>query len=249
MQKSRFWIALIALSFILLGCNQAPTQKLRIAVAANAEALAQTLADEFSATRDVEIDIITGSSGKLTNQISNGAPIDIFMAADMSYPQHLYDTDWTTAAPIPYAKGILVVLSQEDFLKSGMTMDGLKSLAIPNPELAPYGRAAKELLEYQELWETVKPNLVYAENAVQAATYVVSGAAEAAITAKSSALQAQQESEVFVLDINKVHYKPIIQGVVIIKRGKLHPFTQDFVDYLLSEAVQKRIKQHGYDLP
>ena len=234
---------------LLSACSEQPTEKLRIAVAANAEGLARALAEEFSTTNNVEIDIISGSSGKLTSQISNGAPVDIFMAADLSYPQRLYNQGLTTAAPAPYAKGILVLLSRQDFLKSGLTLPGLKTLAIPNPDLAPYGRAAKELLEYQDLWDEVRPNLVYAENAVQAATYVVSGAAQAAITAKSTAIQAQRESEVYVLDINKVHYKPIVQGVVLIKGEHRHPAASAFVDFLLSDAVKKLIKQQGYDLP
>lgn len=249
LQKTNLIIGLFLACLLLCACTEQPTDKLRIAVAANAEGLASALAAEFSKTNDVEIDIISGSSGKLTNQISNGAPVDIFMAADLSYPQRLYDQGLTTAAPVPYSKGILVLLSQEDFLKSGLTLAGLKTLAIPNPDLAPYGRAAKELLEYQKLWDTVRPNLVYAENAVQAATFVVSGAAQAAITAKSTAMQAQRESEVFVLDINKVHYKPIIQGVVLIKGDNKHPEAENFVNFLLSDSVKKLIKQQGYDLP
>ena len=135
-----------------------------------------------------------------TTQIENGAPFDLFLSADLGYPKRLIDAGLADAAgsadsttPITYAKGTLVLWERKDSHLPPPSLDllrspDLKRLAIANPERAPYGRAAVAALESLNLYDTLKPRLVTAENIAQAAQFVDSGNADAGLISLTSAL-------------------------------------------------------------
>ena len=140
-----------------------------------------------------------GSSGNFARQIMQGAPFDIFMSADESYVERLADQGHTQDKGVRYARGRIVLFTSAaasidpDWaaLRAAVADGRLRHFAIPNPEHAPYGRAAREALNHANVWAALEKNIVLGENASQAAQFVFSGAAQAAILPYSLALAPQ----------------------------------------------------------
>ncbi|RYF68358.1 MAG: molybdate ABC transporter substrate-binding protein, partial [Cytophagaceae bacterium] len=181
------------LLFLLLlwsSCLQA--QSLRVAVAANAQFVMESLGAAFQKQSGIKVESIVNSSGKLTTQIQQGAPYDLFLSADMEYPRTLYNQKLTTAAPVIYAYGSLVLWTLGTLPLSAdlkvLRNPAVRHIAIANPETAPYGEAALSLLKYRKLLAPVQSRIVYGESISQVNQYVLSGAAEVGITAKSVVL-------------------------------------------------------------
>jgi len=130
-----------------------------------------------------------GSTGKLSAQIKNGAPYQLFLAANMQYPQALYDEDIALTRPIVYAQGSLAYIStkKQDFSKGIMLLKekNIKKIAVANPKTAPYGIAAVEAMKNSGIYETIKDKFVYAESISQTVSYAVT-ATDIGLIAKSS---------------------------------------------------------------
>jgi molybdate transport system substrate-binding protein len=231
------WILLLCLIIALPISGIA--QKLRIAVAANAQFVSRILAQEFKKQIGIEAELIVSSSGKLTTQIEQGAPFDIFLSADMKYPQELYSKQFATAKPEIYAYGKLVMWSKKgiDLSKglNSLTNNSVKKIAIANKALAPYGEAAEQALQRTNLLARLKTKLVYGESIAQVNQYLLTGVADVAFTAKS-----------VVLDPNL--YKPIAQGVVVLKSSKAENLKHaiQFYKFLFSAKAKQIFKQYGY---
>ena len=167
-------------------------QPLRVAVAANAQFVMERVKAAFQKKTGTPMELIVSSSGKLTTQIQQGAPYDIFLSADMAYPQTLYKAGLTTSAPVVYAYGSLVLWTLTDL---PLTTDlrvlsdpAVRHIALANPATAPYGEAAVSFLKFRKRLDTVKPKIVYGESIAQVNQYVLTGAAEVGFTAKSVVL-------------------------------------------------------------
>ena len=239
------------LLFILLLCPFTLfAQPLRVAVAANAQFVMEQLKTEFQKKTGVAVESIVNSSGKLTTQIQQGAPYDVFLSADMDYPQTLYKAGLTTAAPVVYAYGSLVLWTTGDMPLSAdlkaLTDPSVRHIAIANPATAPYGEAAVSVLTQRKLLETVKPKLVYGESVAQVNQYILSGAAEVGFTAKSVVLDPTLTKRGRWIDLPTSGYAPIAQGVVILKRTDQVKAAQQFLAFLRSPTAQRILQQFGY---
>lgn len=237
---------------LLLACLPfaGTAQTLRVAVAANAQFVAEKLAQAFKKQSGIDVQLIVSSSGKLTTQIEQGAPFDVFLSADMKYPQELHEKKLTTAAPKIYAYGTLVIWSKTNVV-FGKGLDALnnstiKKIAIANPKLAPYGTAAEAAMQKTNTFATLKPKLVYGESIAQVNQYLLTGAVDAAFTAKSVVLDPAQKGVGRWTEVDSKLYQPIAQGVVVLKVSQNLAAANQFYQFLFSAQAKQIFKAYGY---
>ncbi len=233
------------------GCDApAPAApRVRVAAASDLERAMPILAAAFKQERGMEVDTTLGASGQLAEQVRQGAPFDVFLSANRGFVDRLVRSGSIRADSVrPYAQGKLVIVINPIFGLKVRTMDDLKgekikSIAIANPETAPYGMAAKQALERAKLWDALKPKLVPAESVRQALQFVESGNAEVAFVGR--ALADSPGLEVVPLPADACD--PIIQvlGLVELPGGR-RPEAQAFADFLLGETGQGILRDLGF---
>ncbi len=243
----------LIISFLLF-VSTIYASSINIAVAANVSYAIDELIKKFNKTNpNIKVRVNLASSGKLTAQIKNNAPFDIFMSANMKYPNNLYKSGFATTKPVIYAKGALALLSSKKreftnnlaFLKE----DEITKIAVANPKTAPYGVATIEALKTAKLYESLKQKFVYGESISQTVTYTLL-ATDIGFIAKSSLYSSKMErfkKDENWVDINPDLYTPINQGVVVLKNAK--DGAELFYDFILSKEAKKIFKKYGYLLP
>ncbi len=246
--------ALFAFLFFAPLCAQTP---LRVAAAADLEPVLPPILDQFQHATGIHAEATYQASAMLTTQIENGAPFDIFLSADLSFPKRLIDDGLADAAgsadsttPITYARGTLVLWERKDSQLPPPSLDllrdpRLKRLAIANPDRAPYGRAAVAALQSLKLYDTLKPRLVTAENIAQAAQFVDSANADAGLISLTSALTPRLSADGSYFVIPRDLYPPIEQGAVIVSNTKQRAAAHKLLDFLLSPPVQAELAKSG----
>lgn len=225
---------------------------IRVAVAANVSYAITELKSSFQLQYpNTEVQIILGSSGKLTHQIKNGAPFDVFMSANMLYPETLYKDSLTLLKPQVYARGNLVLFStlEQNFsLKMQLLKEKhIKKIAIANKN-APYGMAAFEVLENSQLKNAVKHKLVYADSISQTLAYTLR-ATDLGFIAKSALFTPQLskfKEDRHWIEVSQKLYKPITQGIVILKHASKNSEALAFYEFILSVNAQKILQKFGY---
>ena len=229
------------------------SKEIKIAVASNVSYAVEDLKKEFvKLYPDTKVQVILGSSGKLTAQISNGAPYQIFMSADMKYPLALYEKKIAITKPFVYAYGELVLFSSKeqdfnrgfDLLKS----EKIRKIAIANPKIAPYGKATLQAMKNAKIYEEIKKKLVYAESVSQTLSYAIA-AVDIGFIAKSSLFSPKMQrfkKGKNWSDVDSKLYTPIDQGVVILKKGKDDDRVKAFYDFLLSKKAKEIFENYGY---
>ena len=252
--RNRIYVALLALLCLTPSGAQTP---LRLAAAADLEPVLPPILQQFQQSTGIRAEATYQASAALTAQIQNGAPFDVFLSADLSYPKRLIDAGLADAAgtadsstPITYARGTLVLWARKDSHLPPPSLDllrspDLKRLAIANPDRAPYGRAAVAALKGLKLYDTLKPRLVTAENIAQTAQFVDSGNADAGLISLTSALTPRLTANGAYFVIPHDLYPPIEQGAVIISRTTQRPAAHKLLDYLLSAPVQAQLAKTG----
>lgn len=250
MKNATFFFLLI--SAFLIACQSRNEAKLTIATAANMQFAMNALIEAFEEETGISCEIVIGSSGKLTAQIEEGAPFDLFVSADMKYPGRLHEKGFSIAEPGIYAYGKLVLWSMIDKLEPDLALlkeDQIKHLAVANPKTAPYGVAALEVLDHYGVSESLKSKLVYGESIAQTNQFIISKAAEIGFTSKSVVLSPQMKGQGQWQDVNQSFYTPLAQGVVILKGPKRNlTSAQAFYDFLFTEQGQKILIQFGYEV-
>ena len=161
--------------WLLFGSLSYAQETITVAVASSFYSQAQHISEQFEATHDVKVRLVSGATGRLFNQIKQGAPFDIWIAAETERPALLHREH----KRIGEAYLGIQVGKKPSNLK-GLQRNSIKHIAIANPDVAPFGLAAKAMLQSQGLWELLKPKLVYAQNAMQAAMMVNQGLTDAA---------------------------------------------------------------------
>jgi molybdate transport system substrate-binding protein len=245
---------LLLVSLLLVGSIYAQT--INIAVAANVSYAIDDLIKEFNKTNpDTKIAVTLGSSGKLTAQIKNGAPYQVFMAANMKYPEALYSDKIAITKPVIYAQGSLAILSskKQDFSKGIMLAkeSSINKIAIANPKTAPYGKAAVEAMKNVKIYDEVVSKYVYAESISQTVSYALT-AADIGFIAKSSLYSpkmAMYKEGINWSDVDPKLYTPINQGIVILNNAKENNEVKAFYDFILSEKAKKIFNDFGYLVP
>ncbi len=228
-------------------------QPLRVAVAANAQFVIEQLRVAFQKKTGTPLELIVSSSGKLTTQIQQGAPYDVFLSADMDYPKTLHKAGLTTAAPVVYAYGSLVLWTLSDLPLTAdlrvLSNPAVRHIALANPAMAPYGKAAVSFLTYRKRLAQAKAKIVYGESIAQVNQYVLTGAAEVGFTAKSVVLDPTLTQRGHWIDLPTTGYSPIAQGVVILKRTGQPEVARQFVQFLRSPDARRILQQFGYRSP
>jgi len=232
------------------------SKTISIAVAANVSYAIPSLQKEFKKLYPhIQTRIILGSSGKLTAQITNGAPYDIFMSANMKYPNELYTNKIAITKPIVYAKGTLAILSpnQRSF-KNGINIlqsQLVKRIAIANPKTAPYGVATFEALNKAKILDSIQKKIIFGESISQTVAYTTM-VADVGIVAKSSLFSPKLRKfhkNVHWVDLNPNLYSPIKQGIVLLKNGKNNKEVKAFYDFILTVKGKNILKEFGYQVP
>ena len=241
----------IVVSALLGAALYAPVtaaDEIRVAVASNFTAAAKALIGRFHQQSDHTIPLITGSTGKLYAQIVHGAPYHLYFAADQHRPTRLEEEGQAiTGSRFTYAVGELVLWSPDqskiDSTATVLRQQSFSHLAIANPKLAPYGRAAKEFLQAQGLWEKLQPHLVRGENIAQTLQYIDSGNAELGLVSTAQLLNIKTKGSRW--QVPQKYYTPIEQQVVLLKE---QPAARNFLDFVKSREAAKIIQQFGYSL-
>ncbi len=243
---------LILFLFLIHACNTNKKEKgITIAVASNAQFAVEAIAKEFTQQTGISCQITSSSSGKLTAQIKEGAPYDIFISADMKYQHELFQSGLTLEAPKIYALGKIVLWTSQKNINpniQALTFENIQHIAIANPEIAPYGKASQQILEHYDIYNKVKEKLVFGESIAQTNQFILSGAAQIGFTAQSivKAPKLQNKGKWFALDANS--YTPIQQGIVLLNTSNQKK-AQKFYNFLLSNAAQNTLISYGYVLP
>jgi molybdate transport system substrate-binding protein len=250
----RFLLTLMALIGVAPLLAQTP---LHIAAAADLEPVLPPILEQFQQTTGIHAEATYQASAMLTTQIQNGAPFDLFLSADLSYPKRLIDAGLADAAgtsdsstPVTYARGTLVLWTRKDSQLPPPSLDLLRSpllkrLAIANPERAPYGRAAVAALTSLKIYEELKPRIVTAENIAQTAQFVDSGNADAGLISLASALTPRLASSGTYFVVPRDLYPPIEQGAVIVSKTSQREAVHKLLDFLLSPTVQAQLAKSG----
>ena len=244
---------LLIMGAVLFSCTAPIKQKINIAAASNLNYLFPVLKEEFEKQYPgVILDITFGSSGKLTSQIMQGAPFHVFLSANISYPDILCKEGFTVDTPKVYACGELILFKMEGGLYGHNILQELSDpeyiVAIPNPELSPYGVAAFQFLDSYNITISGE-RLLLSDNISIAAHYSLTGADLGFIPI--SVLYAEEFKEYsnttsfIALPANS--YGPIKQAMVIIEYGNLQKEINYFVDFIFSDSGQSIFLIYGYE--
>ena len=249
-----------SLSVLLLGtlvfsfaCRTAPTSvppELTVAAASDLTPAFEEIGREFEAREKTKVIFVFGSTGLLTRQIENGAPFDVFAAANVSYIDQLQQKGFIVPdTKRIYARGRITMWTTLPQLKidkiEDLAQPEVQRIAIANPDHAPYGQAARQALESAGLWDAVKPKLVYADNIRQTLQYAETGNVEVAIVALSLSVHSKGR---WVLIPEELH-KPLDQGMGAIRTTKNEQAARAFTDFVTSEQGREILKKYGFAFP
>jgi molybdate transport system substrate-binding protein len=232
----------------------APPRTLRVAAAANLKPAMDELTRAFEAAEaGVTVRVTTGASGAFLAQLRNGAPFDLFFSADREYPKKAVAAGLGTEEVV-YAIGRLALWTRSD---TGVAVErGLAALAEPavrrvamaNPAVAPYGRAAEAALRSAGVLEAVRGKLVFGANASQAAHFAASGAADAALVPLSLSLAPELAGgRVFV--VPPASYPALEQSAVVLRGAKEPALAERFLAFVIGDKGRAILAKYGYALP
>lgn len=249
---TRATVLFILCSILLFACNEKQNETLKIAVAANMQFAMKELSQSFTSETGIKTDLIVGSSGQLTAQVKSGAPYDVFVSADMKYPEGLFAAGYAIAKPGVYAYGKLVLWSTANGLRPSIDLlnkDAIHHIALANPKIAPYGVAAIEVLNHYKIFDEVKDKLVYGESISQTNQFIISKSADVGFTAKSIVLSPEMKGKGSWTEVNESDYSPIAQGVIMLKHdnGSMAN-AEKFYHFLFSDAAKDILVKFGYSV-
>lgn len=220
------------------------SKPLRIAVSANFFPVLNEITPLFEQETQQKVELISGATGILYQQIVHGAPFDIFLSADAERPQRLISQDIAFKDSLhTYAVGQLALFSSNTDIASLNVLSNItEKFTMPNPYTAPYGKAAKQVLTNLTLWDSLEKKRITANNVNQSFQQVISGAVSLGFVANSQ-LKINQRAG-FLLPQNL--YDPIKQQAVILKRTQQLKLATTFINYLTSANIQKQLIRYGY---
>ena len=249
-----FLIALLLGSLACRGTrtpDAASPAEVTVAAASDLTPAFEELGREFEASQKTKVIFVFGSTGLLTRQIENGAPFDVFAAANVSYIDQLEQKGLIVPGTKRiYARGRITMWTTAD---SALKIEKIEDLvrpdvhriAIANPDHAPYGLAARQALETARLWDVVRPKLVYGDNIRQTLQFAETGNVEVAIVALSLSVQSKGR---WVLVPEELH-EPIDQGMGVLKGTKQEPAARAFSDFVNGEKGREIMKKYGFTFP
>jgi molybdate transport system substrate-binding protein len=228
-----------------------------VAAAANLNFTLAEIAAQFARDEGSRIEIVLGSSGTLARQIQEGAPFEMFLAADEELPRRLSAAGPTRDDGAVYAVGKLVIFAPTD---SSLTVDaelaglarlvragGVRRFAIANPDVAPYGKAAEAVLRKRGLWDVMRPSLVLGDTIAQAAQFATTGNATGGLIAYSLVLEPAFADRGRYAVVPDADHPPLRQRMVLLRHAG--PVAAAFYDYMRGDAARAILKKHGYGVP
>lgn len=228
-----------------------------IAAAGNLNVVLPRIVDEFARAHGTRVEIVFGASGTLTRQIQDGAPFELFLAADEEFPNQLTKAGLTRDAGVVYAVGRLVIFAPSGSpLTVDERLDGLAQLvkagrvsrfAIANPDVAPYGKAAEAVLRKHGLWDAIRPQLVLGDTIAQAAQFATTGNAVGGLIAYSLVLGPGFANRGIYAVIPEGDHVPLRQRMVLLKRAG--PIAAQFYTYLQGDMARAILQKDGYGVP
>jgi molybdate transport system substrate-binding protein len=239
--------ALFIAAALLCGPSLAE-EAVTVAVASNFKTTAAHIASQFRQETGLAVRLSSGSTGKLYAQVVNGAPFDVFLAADAERPLLLERAGRAVAdSRFTYAIGSLVLYSSTvgDCLAALHDPDA-GYVAIANPDTAPYGAAAQQYLAKSGLLDQVAPRLVYGENIAQTWQFASTGNAVVAIVARAQ-LRAAPRAPACSSDVPAVDHDPLEQQAVLLDEH--NEAAGAFLTFLRSAAAREIIARDGYEVP
>lgn len=243
-------LQLITCLILVISCKQTGEKKLIIAASANMQFAIQEISKAYTKQTGIDCELIIGSSGKLTAQIKEGAPFDVFVSADMKYPEELFTSGFTTNEPKIYAYGKLVLWTMIDSIKPSLYMlknTDIKHIAIANPKTAPYGIATVELLKNKGIYNAISSKLVFGENISQTNQFIVSKSAEIGFTAKSVVVSPKMKNKGNWIDLDKNEHSQIAQGIVVLNNRPMQKNNAEmFYNFIQSAIAKKILADYGY---
>jgi molybdate transport system substrate-binding protein len=239
------------LLLLLVGCHSKPPEPLRVAAAADLAHAFAEVTPAFAAQAPGELKLTTGASGLLAKQIEQGAPFDLFLAANVGYIDQVVKTGACDGKTVQtYARGRLVIWIKGagggELVPESLTDARFKRIAIANPEHAPYGKAAREALGKAGVWERIQDRMVYGENVQQTQQLAQSGNADAAIVGLSLALGSPSGTWALV---DEALYTPLDQALVVCKRGTNADSARKLAEFLEAPAGRTILRKYGFLLP
>jgi molybdate transport system substrate-binding protein len=223
-----------------------------VAVAANFAGAAETLSPMFTAATGHEVQLTTGSTGKLYAQIGEGAPFQVLLSADAKTPEKLEAEGRAVAGTgFTYAVGQLALYSADPArigtdAKAALSDPDLRFIAIANPELAPYGVAAREALQAMGLWDEIFAKIVMGQNIGQTHALVDTGAAEVGFVALSAIIAPDTARKGSHWLVPQEMFQPIRQDAVLLVAGQDNPAAVAFLDFLRSPQAVEVMAAYGY---
>ncbi len=251
-------VVLSAVLAVLLATWDAAAQEpVLVAAASDLKFALEEAAQEFHRSSGEELRITYGSSGNFATQIENGAPFQFFLSADEGYVQRLAERGLTRGAGALYGIGRIVLFAATDSpvradvefrdLRAALGDGRLRRFAIANPEHAPYGRAAREALQSQGLWEAIAPRLVLGENVAQAAQFATTGSTQGAILPLSMVLSPKLSGAGAYALIPAQWHRPLRQRMVLLKHAGAG--AEAFYRYLQSRGGRELLGRYGFTVP
>ena len=248
MGKHKLFYLLVAACIFVQNAGNIFAAEIHVAVSANFTFVIRKITKNFEAETGHKVRLISGSTGKHFAQIKNGAPFDAFFAADVKRPKLLDDEGIAQkGSRFTYAFGKLILWSPS---KSYIDVDGkvlkqgnFRHLALANPKLAPYGKAAQEVLQALELWDELSRSAVRGENIGQTFQFVKTGNAELGFVAFSQIKRPGQPLVGSFWEVPEVLYAPIEQQAVLLKNNEI---ARAFLSFIKSKKSRKIIRRFGY---
>lgn len=250
MRAPRFALTAV---FGLLTLNSAWADEVQVAVAANFTAPIQAITKDFEKDTGHKLVASFGATGQFYAQIKNGAPFEVFLSADDTTPEKLENEGETVkGSRFTYAIGTLALWSPKagyvDDKGEVLKKNDYKHLSIANPNAAPYGLAATQVLAKLNLTEATKGKLVEGQNITQAFQFVSTGNAELGFVALSQIYKDGKVSNGSAWIVPANLHDPIKQDAVILNKGKDNAAAKALVDYLKGPKAAEVIKSYGYEL-
>lgn len=246
----------VAAVVMLFGLMSGPAcaGEVRAAVASNFSAPMERIVALFQQESGHAVKVSLGSSGKFYTQIRGGAPFDVFLGADEAIPKRLEQEGLAVGGSrIVYALGRLVLWSVQpgfvDAKGAVLYKDGYGKLAIADPRLAPYGMAAKEVMEKMTVWNALQRRLVKGENITQTYQFVATENAELGFVALSQIMRDGKIGEGSYWLVPPGMHKPIRQGAVLLSGAQDQAAARAFLAFLKSEKAKAVMRGFGYELP
>ncbi|HEX5711301.1 MAG TPA: molybdate ABC transporter substrate-binding protein [Sulfuricurvum sp.] len=230
-------------------------QTITVVAAANMKYAVTDIAKAFTKESGIDVKIITGASGKLTQQIMSGAPYDVFLSADVEYPTKLANGGFTTTPAQVYAYGTLILWSDTGVdLSKGVAIvadPSVKKISVANPKTAPYGIEAMNAMKYYKVSNAVESKLIIAESISQVGAYVTTKAVDVGFIAKSIVLAPEMKNVGKWVEIDPKTYNTIDQAMVALKNGtpENQIAAKKFLKFMSSAKGQKILKANGYQIP